>query len=234
MIKHNKKTYISTLILKISTVLLVGCSTGQKKADGRYFQFGSKNNSEATVWLEEVIVDERWRAPSTGILGCSSGNINGTRSTGSVSNKTTAPQSYLDIEWYSWANEKRMKARVKLPDSKIMNQLLLDPPWSSKRGSATGKSIIIIDFRPNHEVWVKLAKSADPKSESEVMILADGTGSSTDDVVTRYLHFREGDSYHKDCAAYRKRVVELGGYDGPFEVYDKWYMDFVDKEDDNE
>ena len=86
------------IVTALCAIVLAGCSAMQKKADGRYFNFGSKNNSEATIWLEKIVVDGKWNAPATGTLGCSSGNINGARSTGSVSNQTLAPQKYVYLE----------------------------------------------------------------------------------------------------------------------------------------
>ncbi|WP_223671339.1 hypothetical protein [Kangiella shandongensis] len=200
----------------------------QRQADGRYFEFGSKNNSEASIWLEKIIIDGKWSAPSTGTLGCSSGNINGSRSIGSVSSKTSSPQDYIYLEWYAWREMARMKAKVKLPDSDIVNELLLNPPWLNGESKSSHKSVFIIDFRRDHKVWIKLSKNSSPKSQDEIMILAEGQGVKTDDIVTRYRNYKKDENYTLDCASKRKRLKELGAYTNSLEVYDKWYTEFID------
>lgn len=217
------------IIVTIVCILLIsGCSAMKPQADGRYFEFGSKNNSEASIWLEKIIIDGKWSAPSTGTLGCSSGNINGSRRTGTVSNNVLPPQDYIYLEWYSWHEMARMKAKIKLPSPHIVNNLLLNPPWLNKAKNSSHKSLFIIDFRPEHKVWIKLAKNSNPKSNNEVMILAEGQGVVTGDIVTRYRNYKKDENYTLDCIAYRKETVRLGGYTGPFETFDKWYTEFKD------
>ena len=224
MKKHNKKAYISKkqIISIVVIVLLSGCSVMQKKVNGSHFNFGSNNNSEASIELEKIIVDGQWHAPSTGVLGCGGGNINGAPSTGSVAKNTPAPKNTIYLEWYAWKVKARMAATVQLPGEDIIYPLLLNPPWP-KNEYGIDKSYFIIDFRPDHKVWIKLADTSSPKSQEEIMILAEGQGYKTNDVVTRYLNFEEGRSYKLDCVTHRKRVEELGGYSSSLKVYDRWY-----------
>ena len=224
--KAVKKLIMATLCVGI----LAGCSTMQKKADGRYFNFGSQNNSESSIELETIIVDNKWYAPGTGVLGCGGGNINGAPRSGSVSKGTPAPKTSIYIEWYAWKEKARMSATVQLPGEDIINRLLLSPPWPENKYNID-KSYFIVDFRPNHKVWIKLADTSSPKSENEVMILAEGQGVKTDDIVTSYAHFEEGEDYKLDCNAHRRRIEELGGYTTSLEVYDKWYSEFLDKKE---
>ncbi|WP_223669540.1 hypothetical protein [Kangiella shandongensis] len=210
------------LIVVLSLLAVSACSELGPKANGSHFNFGSNSNAEASIILEKIIVDGQWYAPSTGVVGCGGGNINGSRRTGSVPNDTPAPQEFIELQWYSWQKMARMKAKVELPDKQIINQLLINPPWP-KNKYGIDKSYFIIDFRPNHKVWIKLADTPSPKSQKEVMILAEGQGYKTDEEVTRYRHFKEGEDYELDCIAHRKRVEELGGYSTSLEVYDRWY-----------
>lgn len=123
-----------------------------------------------------------------------------------------------------------MKVTVQLPGENIIYPLLLSPPWPKNKHNIN-KSYFIIDFRPGHKVWIKLADTSSPKSQKEVMILAEGQGIKTDDIVTRYANYKEGENYKLDCDAHRKRTEELGGYSTSLEVYDKWYSEFIgDKE----
>ena len=215
------------IISIVCAVLISGCSAMQKKADGRYFDFASNNNSEASIELEKVIVDGQWHAPATGVLGCGSSNINGAGRVGSPSYDTPAPQNILYLEWYAWREKARMKATIKLPGREVINSLLLNPPWKDPNKNGPHRSKFIIDFRPGHKVWIKLAKSAYPKSQDDIMILAEGQGIKTDDVVTRYLHFTEGKDYILDCVSRRERLKELGYYTAPLVVYDDWYTEVI-------
>ena len=70
---------------------------------------------------------------------------------------------------------------------------------------------------------VKLADTSSPKSQKEVMILAEGKGVKTDDIVTRYTNFKKGENYTLDCVSKRRRLKELGYYTTPIEFYDRWY-----------
>ncbi len=209
-------------VLIIAVILVMAALADKPKANGSHFNFGSNSNAEASIILEEIIVDGQWYAPSTGAVGCGGGNINGASGTGSVSNNTPAPQETIELQWYSWKEKARMKAKVELPDKKMINQLLLTPPWP-KNKYGIDKSYFIIDFRPNHKVWIKLADTAHPDSQEQVMILAEGQGYKTDEVVTRYRYFKEDKDYELDCIAHRKRVEELGGYSSSLEVFDRWY-----------
>lgn len=58
------------IVTIVFTLLLSGCSAMKPKANGSHFNFGSNNNSEASIWLERIVVDDKWNAPSTGTLGC--------------------------------------------------------------------------------------------------------------------------------------------------------------------
>lgn len=221
--KAVKKLIMATLCVGI----LAGCSTMQKKADGRYFYFGVNNNSEASIWAEKVVVDNKWYAPATGTLGCGGGNVNGTPASGSVSKGTPAPKNSIYIEWYAWKEQALMSATVKLPGENIINRLLLSPPWPEDSNNFD-KRYFIVDFRPSNTVWIKLAKSSNPKSENEVMILGEGQGVKIDDSITWFDDYEEGEGYKLDCNAHRKRIEELGGYTESTETYDKWYTEFLD------
>lgn len=215
------------LIVAIVCILLFsGCSAMQKKADGRYFDMASNNNSEASIWLERVVIDGEWNSGTTGVLGCGTGNINGGGGRASPSYNTLAPQKYIYLEWYTWHEMARMKAKVKLPSSEVVNSLLLNPPWKDKVNKSNTKSSFIIDFRPNNKVWIKLAKTIYPESQEEVMILAEGQGVKTDAIVTRYKNYKEGENYRRDCEEVRKKRVEKGYHLGSSLTFDKWYTDF--------
>ena len=211
------------IITIVCTLLFSGCSAMQKKADGRYFDIASNNNSEASIFLEKVIVDGKWSSGTTGIKGCGGSNINGGGGRASPSYNTPAPQEYIYLEWYSWKEMARMKAKVMLPGKNIINSILLNPPWLDKTKHSSHKSSFIIDFRPNNKVWIKLAKTLYPKSQNEIMILAEGHGVKTDDIVTRYHNYKKGENYTLDCASKRKRLKKLGYYTAPLVIYDKWH-----------
>lgn len=218
------------IIVTIVCILLFsGCSAMKPQADGRYFEFGSNNHSEASVWLEKVVVDGKWNAPATGTLGCGGGRVNGAVRTGSVSYNTPAPQQYIYLEWYAWREMSRMKAKIVLPNKEIVNDFILNPPWLDRKRNSGNKSIFIIDFRPNNIVWIKLAKGRYPKSEDEVMILAEGKGVKTSDRVTRYSNYKEGENYELDCSSFRKRIAKLGGSLGTTALFDKWYTEFLEE-----
>jgi len=213
-----------TLFIILYLALVAGCSAMQKQADGRYFDIATNNNSEASIWLEKIIIDDDWLAPGTGAMGCGSSNINGGGGVSSPSYDSIAPQDSVYLEWYSWKEKARMKAKIIMPESAITNKLLINPPWSGTSKGKKHRSKIIIDFRYKHKVWIKLAKSANPKSQDEVMILAEGQGIKTRDIVTRYDDFKEGKSYTLDCVSKRQRLKELGYYTAPLIVYDDWYL----------
>ena len=217
----------------IVTFLLCGCSSMEPQANGSHFNFGSNNNSEASIWLEKIIVDGKWSAPSTGTLGCGGGNINGGGGSGSVSSSTPAPRDAIYLEWYAWKEMARMKATIQLPGEDVIYPLLLNPPWPKNKYNIY-KSYFIIDFRPDNKVWIRLADTLSPKSQDQVMILAEGQGVNTNDVVTRYRYYKKGENYKLDCNAHRKRVDELGGYSTSLEVYDKWYTEFIDEKEESD
>lgn len=221
---------IQRLIVKTSLVIgivffnvLSGCQAEQEKADGRYFDFASNNNSESSLELEEVLVDKKWYSNATGSHGCGTSNINGGGGISSPPYSTVAPQKSIDLIWYSWREKARMKASIKMPDNDTVNELLINPPWKKIYDSEIHRSKIIIDFRPNNRVWLKLAKSASPKSEDEVMILAVGKGVKTNDKVTEYSHFEEGIDYILDCISRRDRLEKKGFYTEPMETFNRWY-----------
>ena len=220
------RKYSINNVLILSLVLLsilTSCKGDQEQADGRYFDFASNNNSEASLELEEVVVDGKWHSNATGTHGCGTSNINGGGGISSPPYSAIAPQESIDLVWYSWREKARMKASIKMPDSEIINELLIDPPWKKVYEKKLHRSKIIIDFRPDHKDWIKLAKSAYPESQSEVMILAEGTGVKTNDVVEDYKYYEEGEDYILDCISYRKETERLGGYTGPMETFEGWY-----------
>lgn len=223
--------HLTIVLLGLS--LISSCSIFKKELNGRYFKFGSINNSEATINLQRASVDGEWRAPATGKLSCSWGNYNGASRVSSNPIGASAPKNYIYLEWYSWATWARMSARLELPGRDVINQLLLNPPWLDKNRKSDHQSIFIIDFRPNNKVWIKLAKNSDPQSEDEVMILAEGKGINTNDIVRDYIYYEEGRDFKLDCESYRAHSVEKGYYTGPLEIYDKWYTDFIDEKGTN-
>lgn len=211
------------LIMSLASVFVItGCSAMQKKADGRYFDIASNNNSEASIFIEKIIVDGNWRSGATGIKGCGGSNINGGGGLASPSYNTLAPHSTIYLEWYAWNEGKQIKASISLPED-IINKLLLNPPWKDLNQVGIQKSVFIIDFRPDNKVWIKLAKNVNPKSQDEVMILAEGQGEKTNRLVERYQDYKKGKSYTLDCNAKRERYKEIGAYTAPLEVYDDWY-----------
>ena len=220
------RKYSINNVLILSLVLLsilTSCKGDQEQADGRYFDFASNNNSEASLELEEVVVDGKWHSNATGTHGCGTSNINGGGGISSPPYSAIAPQESIDLVWYSWREKARMKASIKMPDSEIINELLIDPPWKKVYEKKLHRSKIIIDFRPDHKVWIKLAKSAYPESQSEVMILAEGTGVKTNDVVEDYKYYEEDEDYILDCNARRERLRALGYYTAPMKTFNKWY-----------
>ena len=224
--KAVKKLIMATLCVGI----IAGCSAMKPQADGRYFNFGSNNNSEASIWVEKVVVDGKWNAPVTGTLGCGGENINGASGIGSVSYSTPAPQQYIYLEWYSWHEMARMKATIQLPGKDVIHPLLLDPPWA-KNKYGLNKSYFIIDFRPENKIWIKLADTAHPKSQGEIMILAEGQGKKTNDIVKDYIHFKEGKDYSLNCLGMRSQRKKLGYYSSNLELFDKWYTEFLDNKE---
>jgi uncharacterized protein YceK len=211
------------IVTIVMTFLFSGCSAIQKQADGRYFDIASNNNSEASIFLEKVIVDGKWSSGTTGIKGCGGSNINGGGGRASPPYNTLAPQKYIYLEWYDWHEGKRIKSKIDLPRADIINNLLLNPPWATSANGSSYKSSFIIDFRPDNKVWIKLAKTLNPESEDEVMIIAEGKGIKSNDVVTKYIHYDEGEDYTSDCISKRKRLKKLGYYTAPLVVYDRWY-----------
>ncbi|WP_223671337.1 hypothetical protein [Kangiella shandongensis] len=193
------------------------------QANGSHFNFVSNNNSEASIELEKIIVDGKWSAPSTGVHWCGSGNINGGGRSGSVSSSTPAPKNTIYLEWYAWREKARMKATIELPGENVIYPLLLNPPWP-KNSYGIDKSYFIVDFRPKHKVWIKLANTLSPKSQDQVMIIAEGKGiEKGGDVIKDYISFEEGKDYELDCVSQRKRVKALGGYSGSITTFDQWY-----------
>lgn len=84
--------------------------------------------------------------------------------------------------------------------------------------------MLIIEFRPGRKVRVKYATSVYHKSQKEVMIIGEGIGYETKEVVTKYLDIKEGDYYHYDCQKRRKELMEVGFYNSwPLVDYDQWY-----------
>lgn len=234
-LKGKERTMKKLIIATLCVGILAGCSAMQKKADGRYFDIASNNNSEASIFLEKIIVDGKWRSGATGGKGCGGSNINGGGGRASPSYNTLAPQEYIYLEWYAWHEMARMKAKIELPNSDIVNSLLLSPPWLDKTKYSRHKSSFIIDFRPNNKVWIKLAKTLYPRVQEDIMILAEGQGIKTKDVVKDYIYYEEDEDYILNCAEYRKESERLGAYSAPLVTFDKWYTEFIDhKEKANE
>lgn len=55
------------------------------------------------------------------------------------------------------------------------------------------------------------------------MIIGEGVGIETDEVVTKYLDSEQEKDYFLDCIQRRKRLDEVGYYIKPFVIYDKWF-----------
>ena len=210
------------IVTALCAIVLAGCSAMQKKADGRYFDIASNNNSEASIFLEKIVIDGDWSSGATGIKGCGGSNINGGGGVASPSYNTPAPNKAIYLEWYAWGENSRMKADIKLP-GEIINEILLNPPWANNSKGEVHKSVFIIDFRNSNKVWIKLAKNINPKSQDEVMILAEGQGRRVNESTDRYEGYKQGKSYTLNCGSKRERYKKIGAYTAPLIVYDKWY-----------
>ncbi|MBD3654751.1 hypothetical protein [Kangiella sp.] len=197
--------------------------TYKKKKRGKvkpFITISANNSSESDVQIESVYLDGSGGGSVTGSLGCSANHNWGS---GSESLYSVPPTEYIDIKWYSWADKSNYKARVELPGEKVMNNLYFFPPWYDPELDSRPDSTIIIDIRPNNTVWVKLAKGEYVKAQDDIMILGEGVGKKTDEVVTKYKSFIEGEHYRLDCLEQAKKAMENGTYTGPVELFDDWY-----------
>lgn len=195
----------------------------KKKKRGKqkpFLTISANNSSESGVVIDRVFLDGRGGGSVTGSLGCSANHNWGS---GSESLYTEPPTEYIDIKWYSWKDKSNIKARVILPGKKVMEKLYYFPPWYDPEVDSHPESTIIIDIRPNNKVWVKLAKGEYVKAQDNIMILGEGVGKKTDEIVTDFIHFVEGEDYRLDCLEQSKQAIQKGTYTGPMELFDDWY-----------
>lgn len=177
----------------------------------------SNNSSEGSVFIDVVTLDEKYGGGGTGIHGCGSGLNGGGRSS---TLSTPPPMKSIYIKWYSWTEKSNIEAKVMLPKEKIMESLYYFPPWYDPEFDSRPDSTIIIDIRPQNRVWIKLAKGLYPKSQQEIMIIGEGIGQKTEEVVTDFIHYVEGEDYKLDC--FERRKQGLKSEEGS-ELYDSWY-----------
>lgn len=180
----------------------------------------STNSSEGSVNIEEIILDNKYYAGSTGIKECGT-SING--GGGSASLYSPPPMDTVYVKWYSWTERRNIEATVRLPGKEVMENLYYYPPWYESEFHQRPSSALIIDIRPNDKVWVKLASDLYPKSQQEIMIIGEGEGKKTEEVVTKFDHYVEGKNYRLDCFEKRKKLKEERAYWGPTDLFDDWY-----------
>lgn len=175
----------------------------------------SNNSSEGSVFIDVVTLDGKYGGGGTGIHGCGSG-INGGGRTSTLS--TPPPMKSIYVKWYSWTEQSNIEAEISLPDANLMEDLYYFPPWYEPEFDARPDSTIIIDIRPKNKVWVKLAKSLNPKSQQEIMILGEAQGIATNEVVTKFSRYKKGENYHLDCMEKREKFAK------DEELFDDWYQ----------
>lgn len=180
----------------------------------------STNSSGGSVNIEEIILDNKYYSGSTGIKECGT-SING--GGGSASLYSPPPMDTVYVKWYSWSEKRNIEATVRLPGKEVMENLYYYPPWYESEFHQRPSSALIIDIRPNDKVWVKLASDLYPKSQQEVMIIGEGEGQKTEEVVTKFDHYVEGKNYRLDCFEKRKKLKEERAYWGPTDLFDDWY-----------
>lgn len=177
----------------------------------------SNNSSEGSVFIDVVTLDGKYGGGGTGIQGCGSG-VNGAGRSSTLS--TPPPMKSIYVKWYSWTENGNIEAKVILPEEKVMENLYYFPPWYDPGLDSQPESTIIIDIRPENRIWIKLAKGLYPKSREEIMILGEAKGQKTDEVVTDFDNYVEGEDYKLDCMERRKDVVNS---EKEVELFDDWY-----------
>jgi hypothetical protein len=200
---------ISILLILFFTI---SCSeqSQEKKGPKPFISMGSNNNSETSIEIEEIILDRKWYGIGTGTHECGT-SINGGGRGGPLWN-IPIPRQTIYVKWYSWKYQKNIEATVELPPKKTLTKLYYNPPWFDANKQRRPESTIIIDIRPNNRVWVKLSKDLYPQSQEDIMIIGEAKGAPTDEVVTRYRHYKEGKDYRLDCKEKReKRKAESYG-----------------------
>lgn len=55
------------------------------------------------------------------------------------------------------------------------------------------------------------------------MIIGEATGQKTEEVVTKFKNYVEGENYRLDCLEQAEKAIENGTYTGPVELFDNWY-----------
>lgn len=188
----------------------------------------SNNSSEGSVFIDVVTLDGKYGGGGTGIHECGTSINGGGRSSTLYS---PLPKETIYVKWYSWTDKGNIEATIKLPEEEVLDKLYHFPPWYDPEFDSKPSSALIIDIRPKHKVWVKLAKDKYPKSQQEIMIIGEAVGQKTDEVVTDYLHFVEGEDYRLDCFEKRRTAIEQEYYTGPTELFDKWYPDAPQNKD---
>lgn len=181
---------------------------------------GSNNSSEGSINIEEIILDNKYYGGATGIHECGT-SINGGGSSASL--YSPPPMDTIYVKWYSWTERRNIEATVRLPGKEVMENLYYYPPWYESEFHQRPSSALIIDIRPNNKVWAKLASDLYPKSQLEIMIVGEAIGKETDEIVTKFDHYKEGKNYRLDCFDKRKRLKEERALWGPTEIFDDWY-----------
>lgn len=212
------------LLIVISLLLLTACSDSNQpeiKGPKPFISMSNNNNSNFGAFIEDIVIDGNWNGVGSGSMGCGGSNINGGGGGGPLWN-IPIPQEKIYVKWFSWKDKRNYEATIHLPEKSTLKDLYNNPPWHSIKNSQP-ESTIIINLRPNNKVWVKLAKDNYPKSERDVMIIGEAEGARTEEVVSKYNHYEEGDDYIFDCKKHREELMGLNFYTAPLEVWDNWY-----------
>ncbi|GGE92053.1 hypothetical protein [Kangiella profundi] len=180
----------------------------------------SNNSSEGSIDIDEIILDGKFRSGATGIHECGR-SVNGGGRTASL--YSPPPVDSVYAKWYSWNERKNIEATVRLPGKEIMERLYYFPPWYESEFHQRPHSYIIIDIRPNNKVWVKFASSLYPQSQQEIMIIGEAQGKATNEVVTKFHHYKEGEDYRLDCFEKRKSRKDEWAKWEPTVLFDDWY-----------
>lgn len=180
----------------------------------------STNSSEGSINIEEIILDSKYHAGSTGIKECGT-SING--GGGSASLYSPPPMDTIYLKWYSWTERKNIEATVSLPGKAIMEALYYYPPWYESEFHQRPHSYLIIDIRPRKKVWVKFASSLYPQSQQDIMIIGEAQGKATNEVVSKFHHYKEGEDYRLDCFEKRESRMDEWAKWEPTVLFDDWY-----------
>lgn len=214
---------MKSLFILLILFITISCSeqSQEEKGPKPFISMGSNNNSETSVFIEDIILDGKWNGIGTGLEECGT-SINGGGGGGPLWSIPT-PKETIYVKWYSWKYKKNIEVTIKLPQKEILRNLYQHPPWYDPKKDRRPESTIIIDIRPNNKVWAKLSKNLYPKSQKEIMIIGEAKGILTDEKVSKFDHYIEGKDYNLDCESKREKLKEIGAYTEPTKVLDKWY-----------